>query len=227
MGWRQGLRAARLATGYGPALLDRAVLDAAVPASDCSCRRCDGQRNLAGIGLITPLAGTDLHGFDLDGCLAPAARTPIDRAARHTVGLPDAIREADLGDADPHDGLPASLKPPSPLRPSLLQAQAGRRHVRRHRAARCASPRRSTRSAAHRVTLDGNEQYADARGLLAVPRCLPRCAAAAGAGREDRVLFIEQPHPSATQALERNVRAAAARLACCWSTRPTLRSTAS
>jgi hypothetical protein len=203
MGSRQGL--GPLVASYGPALIDRAVLDAVCLQLGCSFGEAMA-RNLAGIDLARHGLAPDLHDFDLDGVLAlPHGRTSI--AARHTVGLADAIRDADLGDADPHDGLPASLE--------AAIARYGHRHFKLklsgdtradiERLARIAEviDARSTL-----VTLDGNEQYADAEAFshfldafLAAPRLQSMAA---------KTAFIEQPIQRA-QALERDVRAAAAR----------------
>lgn len=203
MGSRQGL--GPLVASYGPAQIDRAVLDAVCLQLGCSFGEAMA-RNLAGIDLARHGLAPDLHDFDLDGFLAlPHGRTSI--AARHTVGLADAIRDADLGDADPHDGLPASLE--------AAIARYGHRHFKLklsgdtradiERLARIAEviDARSTL-----VTLDGNEQYADAEAFshfldafLAAPRLQSMAA---------KTAFIEQPIQRA-QALERDVRAAAAR----------------
>lgn len=203
MGSRQGL--GPLVASYGPALIDRAVLDAVCLQLGCSFGEAMA-RNLAGIDLARHGLAPDLHDFDLDGFLAlPHGRTSI--AARHTVGLADAIRDADLGDSDPHDGLPASLE--------AAIARYGHRHFKLklsgdtradiERLARIAEviDARSTL-----VTLDGNEQYADAEAFshfldafLAAPRLQSMAA---------KTAFIEQPIQRA-QALERDVRAAAAR----------------
>lgn len=202
-GSRQGL--GPLVASYGPALIDRAVLDAVCLQLGCSFGEAMA-RNLAGIDLARHGLAPDLHDFDLDDFLAlPRGRTSI--AARHTVGLADAIRDADLGDADPHDGLPASLE--------AAIARYGHRHFKLklsgdtradiERLARIAEviDARSTL-----VTLDGNEQYADAEAFshfldafLAAPPLQSMAA---------KTAFIEQPIQRA-QALERDVRAAAAR----------------
>ena len=105
-----------LLANYGPAVIDRAVLDAL-----CRCRGVSFysamRANLAGIG-GSDLASTSCLGaarsafaaFDFDaflGTLEPA--TAID--ARHTVGMLDAITAADLDDnARINDGLPETLE---------------------------------------------------------------------------------------------------------------------
>lgn len=204
MGSRQGL--GPLVASYGPALIDRAVLDAVCLHLGCGFGDAMA-RNLSGIDLSRHDLAPDLHGFDLDGFLAqPRGRPSI--AARHTVGLADAIRDADLGDADPHDGLPASLE--------AAIARYGHRHFKLKLSGDTrVDIERLTRIAdvidaqAALITLDGNEQYADVEAfsqfldaLLAAPQLKTMAA---------KTAFIEQPIQRA-QALERNVRAAAARL---------------
>lgn len=204
MGRRQGL--GPLVASYGPALIDRAVLDAVCLHRHCSFGDAMAG-NVAGIDLARHDLAPDLHGFDLDGFLAqPRARRSI--AARHTVGLADAIRDAELGDAAPRDGLPASLE--------AAIARYGHRHFKLKLSGDThADIERLMRIAdvidAHAlvVTLDGNEQYADAEAFthfldafLVTPRLQPMAA---------KTAFIEQPIQRA-HALERDVRAAAARI---------------
>ena len=204
MGLRQGLLP--LVASYGPALIDRAVLDAVCLHLGCSFGDAMA-RNVAGIDLARHDLAPDLSGFDLDAFLAlPRGRTSI--AARHTVGLADAIREADLGDVDPHDGLPASLEG--------AIARYGHRHFKlklsgdtRADIDRLARIAEVIDPHAELVTLDGNEQYADVADLsqfldafLAAPQL--RALAA-------KTVFIEQPIRRA-HALERDVRSVAARM---------------
>jgi hypothetical protein len=88
---------------YGPALLDRALLDALCRAHDVSFYQAV-QGNLLGINeALTP----DLSDFDLDGFFASLAPSPS-IALRHTVGLVDAITAADLTERV-NDGLPETL----------------------------------------------------------------------------------------------------------------------
>ncbi|MCZ7566959.1 MAG: hypothetical protein M5U08_26655 [Burkholderiales bacterium] len=170
---------------FGPAQLDRAILDAlcralAVPFSTAV------RRNLAG---IAPAAvAPELAGFDMDRFLArlqPARWI----AARHTVGLLDAIaghpRQAD-------DGLPESLE----------EAVAAYGHTWFKLkvggdvdadVARLAEIAAVLDAAGrdYRVSLDGNEQYDDLaalEALIARMRGEPRLARLAAS-----IAFIEQP----------------------------------
>jgi hypothetical protein len=116
--------------------------------------------NLSGIDIAGSGLADDLAGFDMPGFLAKQSpRTRI--AARHTVGLADAIDESDALPDAPTDGLPTTL------------AAAVRRYGLTHfklklcgntaqdidRLQRIA---RVIEGHAQLVTLDGNEQYADA-----------------------------------------------------------------
>jgi L-alanine-DL-glutamate epimerase-like enolase superfamily enzyme len=153
----QGLQP--LVAGYGPALIDRAVLDALCLHSGVSFAAAMSG-NLSGIDIAGSGLADDLAGFDMPGFLAKQSpRTRI--AARHTVGLADAIDESDALPDAPTDGLPTTL------------AAAVRRYGLTHfklklcgntaqdidRLQRIA---RVIEGHAQLVTLDGNEQYADA-----------------------------------------------------------------
>ena len=86
-------------------------------------------------------------------------------AARHTVGLVDALTRAETAGKRIDDGLPESLEEVDrSLRPSLFQAQGCRQRRGRHRTAdRYRRRARPHGLAAIRSTLDGNEQYDDDR----------------------------------------------------------------
>jgi hypothetical protein len=95
-----------LVASFGPAQIDRAVLDAMCRSAGCSFYQAM-RVNLPGVDpALLPAQLPDLTGFDMERFLTqltPAATI----AARHTVGLVDAIaghpREVD-------DGLPESLE---------------------------------------------------------------------------------------------------------------------
>ena len=172
---------------FGPALVDRALLDAlcrALGVSFYDAIRAD----LPGIG-----AGdrpSDLAGFDLAAFLAslrPAARL----AARHTVGLVDPVVAADQRERV-GDGLPETLE----------EVVARYRHRWFKLKVAGDVPADVDRLAAiaavldrlpepYQATLDGNEQYTDAAGALELWRRVkaePRLRRLAGS-----VAFIEQP----------------------------------
>ncbi len=95
-----------LVASFGPAQIDRAVLDALCLSAGCSFYQAM-QVNLPGIDpALLPARVPDLAGFDMNrflAALAPAATI----AARHTVGLVDAIAGHPR---DVNDGLPESLE---------------------------------------------------------------------------------------------------------------------
>ena len=188
-----------LLASYGPALLDRAILDALCHALGVSFY--DAMRaNLVGLGGRHPqFAGIGWAAF-LDA-LKPPARTI---AARHTVGLVDAITDADVTQPV-NDGLPESLQ--------QVVDRYGHRHFKLKVGGKIDDDiARLTRIAAVLdgidgeivVSLDGNEQYesADAVGeLLARMRGAPALRRLWGA-----IAFVEQPiHRKA--ALDVDVRA--------------------
>lgn len=148
-----------LVASYGSALIDRALLDALCLHSGVSFATAMSG-NLSGIDIAGSGLADDLAGFDMSGFLAKQSpRTRI--AARHTVGLADAIDDSDALPDAPNDGLPTTL------------AAAVRRYGLTHfKLKLCGNTAqdidRLQRVArvidghAQLVTLDGNEQYADA-----------------------------------------------------------------
>lgn len=176
-----------LVASYGPALLDRAILDALLRLEGKSVFQAS-RENLFDLG---PALTADLAGFDFDtflAGLAPAARIH----ARHTVGMVDPIAAGDLDDADRvDDGLPQTLEE--------VIADYGVTHFklkvggnldadleRLIQIARVLDPLPS-----YRATLDGNEQYADVDGVMALWQAIS--ASPDLARLRDAVLFIEQP----------------------------------
>ena len=187
-----------LAAGFGPALLDRAILDALLQLEGVSVFEA-ARRNLFDLSAaLTP----DLAGFDLDGFLAglrPSSHIDL----RHTVGLVDPIDADDIAGRDRvDDGLPETL--------DEVIRDTGVTHFklkvggdvaadidRLMRIARALEPLPS-----YRATLDGNEQYADVDGVLELWRAIE--AAPELARLRDAILFVEQPI-SRAKALEREV----------------------
>jgi L-alanine-DL-glutamate epimerase-like enolase superfamily enzyme len=186
---------------FGPALIDRALLDALCGATGLSFYAAM-QRNLPGIdaSLTSDLAGFDFEAFL--SSMAPARQI----ALRHTVGLVDSITAADV-QKPVGDGLPETLEE--------VVAATGCRYFKLKVSGNAEQDiARLTQIAKvidvvpdYVVTLDGNEQFTDAesaaqfwRRVQATP-ALQRLAAA--------TLYIEQPLPRAT-ALQSDVRALAA-----------------
>ena len=187
-----------LLASYGPALLDRAVLDALCRALGASFYEVV-RANLAGLdGRRPEFAGVDWSRF-LAG-LTPAAT--ID--ARHTVGLVDAITASDL--AHPvGDGLPETLE--------QVVAHYGHRYFKLKVCGRvdddlarlaAISAVLDRGPAEYYASLDGNEQYEDAAGVAALLGRLRSTPALARLYRS--ILFVEQPIARKT-ALDVDVRA--------------------
>ena len=182
---QQGLNS--LVANYGPALIDRAVLDALCRALQLPFHEVI-RRNLAGIQ-VTPLT-PDLAGFELDALLA-GLRPAEKIAARHTVGLVDPITADDPHDAV-GDGLPETLEE--------VVSTYGHRWFKLKVAGNVdADVARLLRIASvldridgsYRSTLDGNEQYDSIDGVL---QLWQRMRAEPGLQRLcDSVIFIEQP----------------------------------
>lgn len=178
-----------LVAGFGPALLDRAVLDAVLRAHGVSF--ATGMRaNVAGMTPHPAIA--DLGAFDWNGFLASLRPRPT-IAARHTVGLVDPITASDQpAGSRVEDGLPETLEEVcAAYRHTYFKLKVGGNVA--------ADVERLCRIAAvldrlapgYQATLDGNEQYADAEGALALWRAIEAEPHLATLRRS--VLFIEQP----------------------------------
>jgi L-alanine-DL-glutamate epimerase-like enolase superfamily enzyme len=183
-----------LVTSYGPALLDRAVLDAMCRIEGLSFWDAM-RRNLSGIGphAIVP----DLEGFGMTPFLR--GLEPLQALhVRHTVGLLDPIVAADQAPGSRvDDGLPETLEEVVARygnRYFKLKV-SGRMEADLDRLCRIASVLDRIQDAIH-VTLDGNEQYADADAAAALweamagePALRRLCAS---------TLLVEQPIGRAT-----------------------------
>ncbi len=170
-----------LVENYGPALIDRAVLDALCRALGVSFYEAM-QKNVVGAGMF--------EGLDLEKTFA--GLKPSERiAARHTVGLVDPITAADQKERV-NDGLPETLEEVvAAYGQRWFKLKVGgdaRADVERLSAIAAVLDRIAQPYAA---SLDGNEQYEDMAGVAdlwskmkAEPR-LRRLVAG--------ILFIEQP----------------------------------
>jgi hypothetical protein len=176
-----------LTAGFGPALLDRALLDALCRALGMSFYEAI-RKNIPGIaapGWQQDLAALDMNGFLFE--LRPAAII----AARHTVGMVDPITAADVKEKV-NDGLPQTLQE--------VITRYGHRYFKLkvsgdvpadvERLAAIASVLDSS-EAAYQATLDGNEQFGSADEVIELWRKVrgdPRLKRLASS-----ILFIEQP----------------------------------
>lgn len=188
---------APLAAGFGPALLEAALVDGVCRARDLSFHAA-----LHGGALGAPAA-----------VLAALPAAPLDAVAlRHTVGLADALTAEDLP-APYGDGLPETLEQVVAVyKPRYFKVKmngdAAETLPRLLRIASVLDASASLQATGYSVTLDGNEQFADFAAFadfLDAVRAEPALAAFL-----EKVLWIEQPvrrdaslDPAATAALAR------------------------
>ena len=170
-----------LVASYGPALIDRAVLDALCRAQGLSFYRAV-QANTVG---METFEGIDLPAFA--ATLKPAASI----AARHTVGLVDPIVAADQKQRV-DDGLPETLEE--------VVACYGHRHFKLKVGGDAAADVQRLAAIAsvldripdpYYASLDGNEQYEDVEGVIELWRRIE--ADARLARLASSVIFVEQP----------------------------------
>jgi hypothetical protein len=166
-----------LAAGFGPAEIDKAVLDAVLRAAGTDVF-AGMSENIAGLDArLTPDLTTD------DVAAFLRSRQRLERVAvRHTVGLDDVI-EGNGGVVDPHETSGAryfKLKlGGNPDADAARLIRIGRELA--------------TLPYAFKVTLDANEQYTDLAALGALVDRLDRDAELAPIAQ--RLLYVEQPLP--------------------------------
>jgi hypothetical protein len=190
--WQHSMPAKGLVENYGPALMDRAVMDALCRAVGVSFYEAI-RANLVGAG--------DFEGMNLGEFfekLRPSQRI----AARHTVGLVDPITAADQKERV-NDGLPETLEEVvARYGQRWFKLKVGgdvRADVERLSAIAAVLDRMAQ---PYSASLDGNEQYEDMAGvaeLWSQMKAEPRLRRLV-----DSVIFIEQP-VKRQQALERKV----------------------
>ncbi len=178
-----------LVASYGPALLDRAVLDALTRLHGVSFDAAM-HANLPGMAPAEFLP--EFVGFDFDAFLA-SLRPAASLHARHTVGLVDAITAADQSaDGRLADGLPETLEEVvAAYGHTYFKLKVGgdvAADVARLAAIagvldRLAEP--------YHVTLDGNEQYESIDAVLELWRAIERAPVLRRLA--DSILFVEQP----------------------------------
>ena len=195
-----------LIAGYGPALIDRAVLDAVCRLHGVSFFEAMAA-NLPGMtpGELAP----DLTGFDCDAFLRSLRPLPAVHA-RHTVGLVDPITAADQAPgARVGDGLPETLEEVvteyGHTYFKLKVAGDARIDLARLTAIAAVLDRAD---APYHATLDGNEQYESLDGITELWAAMERAPALRRLVAS--TLFIEQPIARKI-ALARDVSALSAR----------------
>jgi len=173
-----------LALSFGPAQLDKAVVDALCRVLGISFYDA-AKKNL--LGIAPAVLAKELNGFDMDAFLAglaPAARI----AARHTVGLVDVLS------GHPHnvnDGLPESLEEVvAAYGHAWFKLKVGGK-IDEDLARLVEIAAVLDRLPRYRTTLDGNEQYDNLDALtdlwnrMRAERKLTRLV--------ESIAFIEQP----------------------------------
>jgi L-alanine-DL-glutamate epimerase-like enolase superfamily enzyme len=191
--WRHSSPGKGLVENYGPALVDRALLDALCRAADVSFYEAI-RKNLVG---AESFEGLNLPEFFSK--LKPGKTI----SARHTVGLVDPITAADIK-TRVGDGLPETLEDViGRYRHTWFKLKvAGDITADIERLAAIAAVLDRIGGPYH-VSLDGNEQYDDMAGVAELWRRLkadPRLARLVAS-----IVFIEQPVKRAA-ALERPVK---------------------
>lgn len=178
-----------LVASYGPALLDRAILDALGKATGQSFAEMIAANlpRITATDLTPDIAADHLTSF-------LAGLKPRDSIAlRHTVGLVDPLTSADRPASERvNDGLPETLE-------EVVAYYGGRYYKLKVGGNVAADLDRLTRIAAvldkgagdYRVTFDGNEQYDDVEGIVELWRKVEESPALAN--MVERTLFIEQP----------------------------------
>ncbi|MGE0154353.1 MAG: enolase C-terminal domain-like protein [Reyranellaceae bacterium] len=178
-----------LVASYGPAMIDRCVIDALGKIVGRSFQDMI-RANLPGIepGRVV----SDLDGFDFGRFLAELKPLPK-LHVRHTVGMVDPIVASDQAPGTRvNDGLPETLEEiVAHYGQTYFKLKVGgdlEKDVARLTAIASVLDRIAT---PYRATLDGNEQYADAQSVLELWNAI---AASPKLQRlKDSILFIEQP----------------------------------
>ncbi len=179
-----------LAAGYGQALIDRAIFDAVCRAHGIPFEMAI-RENLPGVSADLT---ADLSGFDFNRFLSN--RDPLAVvSARHTVGMVDPLTADDQAPEDcAGDGLPETLD-------AVIEVYGIRHfkikiggdidedHDRLVRVAHCLDQINGN----YVASVDGNEQYHDSEGVLALLARLDREPAPAVARLLQSTAYIEQP----------------------------------
>ncbi|MEO6594828.1 MAG: hypothetical protein ABIP94_08760, partial [Planctomycetota bacterium] len=180
-----------LVRGFGTALLERAVLDAA-------CRAAAQPFAAALRADVFGFHPGDVHGELADWDWQAALPKPRARiAVRHTIGMLDVLRTRDLDSGRAvDDGLPQTLEQDlAAYGLRWFKVKVGAGHVADRARLSDLAAFFAERDLALRLTLDGNEQFED----LAQLADLLEAVATEPAGREllRAVAWIEQPLPRA------------------------------
>ena len=182
-----------LVRGFGVALLERALIDAACRGAGVSFFQALKQ-NL--FGLEAAALHTELAGWDLGQSLPERARAAVE--VRHTVGLLDPLRTSDIpAEERLNDGLPQALD--DIIRHYGLSCfkvkLSGSLENDRERLLAIAEVFEDTVRGNLRITVDANEQYDDLADLVRLFEELSRRPE--GRRLLQAMLYVEQPLPRA------------------------------
>lgn len=188
----------QLVRGFGVALCERALMDAACRAAEVSFFAALKEDLF---GFQPQLLYPELDSWSLPASLddAPASRVRV----RHTVGLTDALRQAEL-DTQLEDGLPRALEQDIAVYGlDTFKVKIGSGHdVDVERLKSLAAFFDETLDD-YQFTVDGNEQFDSLDDLLRLFDVVAR--EARGQRLVERLLYIEQPlHRGATFDTSRN-----------------------
>ncbi len=195
-----------LVASYGPAMIDRCVIDA---LGKIIGRSFNDMIRANVPGIEPSRVVSDLDGFDFNGFLSTLKPLPK-LHVRHTVGMVDPIVAADQApNARVNDGLPETLEEiVAHYGQTYFKLKVGgdlEKDVARLTAIASVLDRLPT---PYHATLDGNEQYADAASVLELWNAIE--ASPQLWRLKDSILFIEQPIKR-QMALSQDVSALAAK----------------
>lgn len=175
-----------LIASFGLALVDRAILDALCRLHDLTVTEAL-RANLPNINTATT---PDLDGFDIAGFLRNLQPRPTIHL-RHTVGYIDPLTPGEISGPRRNDGLPECLSEEIQtygIRHFKLKL-SGRPQEDAHRLTQIAAVIAPLPD--YRVTLDGNEQFADEDAVIEL---MDRIDTEASLSRlRQKLLFVEQP----------------------------------
>jgi len=178
-----------LVASYGPAMIDRCVIDALGKLLGLSFYDLI-RRNLA--GMAPTAVAPDLAGFDFEKFLH--GLKPLNRLhVRHTVGMLDPIVAADqTAEARVNDGLPETLQEiVAGYRQTYFKLKVGGDVAKDVARLTAIAGVLDTVKQPYHASLDGNEQYADAAGVLELWRAIESEKKLERLRKS--ILFIEQP----------------------------------
>lgn len=153
-----------LAASFGPAVIDKAVLDALCRLNQVSFDQAIRQ-NLPGMDMS--VLAPDLAGFDTAGFLAGLSPQEVVHA-RHTVGLLDPLAASDQPDGPTvNDGLPETLEQVIDIYGHhYFKVKVGGNHQEDIARLIKIAAVLDRKCEDYTVTLDGNEQYEDVGSVL-------------------------------------------------------------